>query len=397
MPALGAPGFCGARLREAREARGLTSASLAEVMGVTRQVVSQYELDQTSPPPERLFLLASTLNLPAAFFVQPARLTADRLVFFRSQAAATKSERTKAERRLEWLSDVVLYLSRFVEFPLVNFPVQAAAYADAPWVTASIEEAAQTVRHEWGLGQGPIPNVVSLIESHGGVLTRGIVETETIDAFSVRIADDRPAMFLGADKDSAARSRFDAAHELAHNVLHHEISARRLFNPADRRIIEDDANRFASAFLMPASEFARDLRSPTLESMAMAKPRWGVSIGAMIHRCVDLEILRTEEASRLWMARAKRGWNRKEPLDDQMPVEQPGLLRSAIELVTSEGIRTRDQIVSELPFGAGDIEALAGLDAGYLASEAIPIRLIARTPRTDLVAGGGQIIDFPGD
>ncbi len=53
-------------------------------------------------------------------------------------------------------------------------------------------------------------------------------------------------------------------------------------NDTDRKTGEHEAHRFASAFLMPAPEFARDLRTPTLEGMRITKSRWGVSIGAMI-------------------------------------------------------------------------------------------------------------------
>src|SRR5690349_8107394 len=122
MPPHGTPGFEGSRLREAREARGLSAASLAEVVGISRQVISQYEHGQTAPTPDNLYLIAGTLNLPVAFFLQPPRALADRTVFFRSLAAATKGERAKAERRLDWLEDLVKYLETFVEFPAVAFP-----------------------------------------------------------------------------------------------------------------------------------------------------------------------------------------------------------------------------------------------------------------------------------
>ena len=37
---LGTPGFVGPRLREAREGRGLTAMSLAELLGITRSAIS---------------------------------------------------------------------------------------------------------------------------------------------------------------------------------------------------------------------------------------------------------------------------------------------------------------------------------------------------------------------
>jgi Zn-dependent peptidase ImmA (M78 family)/transcriptional regulator with XRE-family HTH domain len=400
MPTHRTPGFTGSRLREAREARGLSAASLAEVVGLSRQVISQYEHGQTAPTPDRLYLIAAKLNLPVAFFLQPPRAATDRTVFFRSLAAATKGERAKAESRLDWLEDLVGYLEGFVEFPTASYPdLGAWARSGGTWSPREIDSVAVEIRRQWNAGDGPIGNMIGLLESRGGIATRGIVETETIDAFSVRLdSNHRPAFFLGADKDSAARSRFDAAHELGHHVLHAAVKPKRLMNALERKAVEREAHQFASAFLLPASEFARDLRAPTLDGMRIAKSRWAVSIGAMIQRCVDLEILRSHEAERLWIARAKRGWVRQEPLDDELPMEQPTLLRKAIELVVLEGEGTRAQILRDLPLGAADIEALGGLPAGYFAEEGAPVRLLARRPNSGQDQGEtGQIIEFPGD
>jgi Zn-dependent peptidase ImmA (M78 family)/transcriptional regulator with XRE-family HTH domain len=363
------------------------------VIGVSRQVISQYEHGQTAPSPDKLYVIAAKLGLPVAFFLLPVRPDAERVVFFRSQAAATKGEQTKAERRLEWLGDLVNYLSRFVEFPEVAFP-KVSERSAAPWTGAAIEEAAHEARAQWGVGSGPVANMVALAERHGAIATRGIVETERIDAFSVRIGD-RPAIFLGADKDSAVRSRFDAAHELGHHVLHSDMPSKRLMSAVERKNAEGEAHRFASAFLLPASEFARDLRAPTLEGMLIAKSRWGVSIGAMIQRCADIEILRPDEAERLWVARAKRGWSRREPLDDELPLEQPALLRGAVELMVAEGIRTPEEIALDVPLGPSDIESLCGLPAGYLSHDEAPVQLIAkRSVARPPTSGRGEVIDF---
>ena len=50
----GTPGFVASRLREAREARALTGIALAEMVGVTRQAISNYEIGRGSPRPEVL-------------------------------------------------------------------------------------------------------------------------------------------------------------------------------------------------------------------------------------------------------------------------------------------------------------------------------------------------------
>src|SRR5690349_13240565 len=122
MPRVGTPGFTGDRLREAREARGVTAVTLAELVGVTPQAVSQYEHGVSSPTPDKLYLMASKLSLPVEYFLQPPRERRERIVFYRSRAAATKQALTKADKRLDWMLDLIEYLQRYVEFVVPNVP-----------------------------------------------------------------------------------------------------------------------------------------------------------------------------------------------------------------------------------------------------------------------------------
>src|SRR5205085_3002223 len=120
----------------------------------------------------------------------------------------------------------------------------------------------------------------------------------------------------GRDKASASRQRFDAAHELAHLVLHRGVDPKRLNSAADYKIMEDQAHYFASALLMPAESFASDLYAPTLDGMLSLKQTWKVSVAAMIKRCEALGIIDDEGARRLWINYNRRGWRRTgEPFD----------------------------------------------------------------------------------
>ena len=108
----GTPGFVGARLREAREARGLTAISLAEILSVSRSAVSLYELGEATPQPEVMRKIVGVLNLPDAFFLLAADDTlAAETIFYRSMSSATKGARLRGERRYGWLKKVVDRLS----------------------------------------------------------------------------------------------------------------------------------------------------------------------------------------------------------------------------------------------------------------------------------------------
>jgi Zn-dependent peptidase ImmA (M78 family)/transcriptional regulator with XRE-family HTH domain len=396
---LGTPGFVGGRLREAREARGLSQTALAEILGVTRAAVSQYEAGSATPRPEILERISQVLNFPPHFFSRPVPQRAAPAVFYRSMSSATKVARAKAERRFLWMADdFVPYLGQFVELPKVNFPDLPLPADLLVMSDNQIEDVAATVRRFWGLGEGPISNVVWLLENNGAIVTRGYLEVADLDSFCAWVAS-RPYVFLNADKQSAARSRFDAAHELAHLILHRGIEGRRLERRADHAILERQAHRFAAAFLLPARSFLDAVYMPTLDAFRALKPIWRVSIGMMIMRAEHLNLISQEQSRRLWVAYSRRGWKRGEPLDPELPAEEPRLQRSAFELLIGEGVQTPDDVLLNLGLPATDIEAVAGLQPGYV-SEAPPEARLLEFPTQRSVKGqhptptAGELVPF---
>jgi Zn-dependent peptidase ImmA (M78 family) len=276
-------------------------------------------------------------------------------------------------------------ISQFLQLPQINFPDFGDYFSgEMPRHPSSIslddvEALALKTRQFWKLGDGSISNVVWLLENNGAIVTRGELYSESLDAFSEwaqwQESHERPYIFLGADKDVCARSRYDAAHELGHVILHRNIDRTCLNKKAEFKLIEDQADRFAGAFLLPASAFANAFSVPSLDAFRVLKSTWKVSVAMMIHRSVDLGFISKDYSSRLWANLARRGWKVKEPLDDEIPVERPRLLRRSFELLINEGVRTRAEITSALSYPAKDIEELAGLPASFLEEKQAPISL----------------------
>jgi Zn-dependent peptidase ImmA (M78 family)/transcriptional regulator with XRE-family HTH domain len=368
---IGTPGFCGERLAQAREARGLTATALSEMIGVRKANISQYEHGKQSPSREVMERIVVVLNQPASFFLRPVTLVGEDSIWWRAMSSATKTARGRAHARFIWLTEIVAYLNDYLDFPAVNLPAFQVP-SDVQAITLGlIEEIAYECRRFWKLGDGPIADAVLLLENNGIMVSRGELLADKLDAFSHWSDDsERPYIFLGADKESAVRSRHDAAHELGHLILHRQVDRKVIRNPKLFRLIEDQAHRFASAFNLPARGFADQLWTPTLDAFLALKPHWKISIAAMVMRCEQLGILSEEQATRTWINLSRRGWNKEEPLDDRLLPERPRLLRRSIELLVKEGIKTSEQIVSDLAMNASDIESLACLDQGYLTGEA---------------------------
>jgi Zn-dependent peptidase ImmA (M78 family) len=94
--------------------------------------------------------------------------------------------------------------------------------------------------------------------------------------------------------------------------------------------VEQQANRFASEFLMPQREIARHLHDFDLETAAALKPVWKVSMAAIIKRALDLRKISESKYRRLFTSLSAQGYRKNEPF--QIPVEEPQAVRRLVAL-----------------------------------------------------------------
>jgi Zn-dependent peptidase ImmA (M78 family)/DNA-binding XRE family transcriptional regulator len=363
---VGTLGFVAERLTEGREARGLTQASLAEMTGIKAQSLSHYEQGRQSPSPEALALLADKLGLPEHYFLRPITIHSTAPVYYRSLSPAGRAARLKAERNFGWLKEIAAWLARYIEMPRLHMPPMNASAISDRIDPAGIERIADECRAFWNLGHGPVRSVVGLMERAGLIVARLPLEPD-MHGFS-QWDGETPYIVLDSNGRSCARARFDAAHELGHLILH-----RGLGPPADQKthnVREDQANRFAGAFLLPAQAFRREVWAPGLDTLVSLKKDWKCSVAAMICRSEQLGIFDKDQSRRAWVNLSRRGWKTEEPLDDTQQPERPESLARALQLLLEGGVKDRHTVVFELGIGVKDIENLLGLDAGYLADPA---------------------------
>ena len=368
---VGTPNFVGERLKEAREARGLTGVTLAELVGVKRASISQYELGNASPKFDVLQKLATVLNVPRAFFLRPLAQPDTDSLFYRSMSAATKSDRLKASRKYSWLKQLTTYLRGYVRFPRIQIPLLDVPPEIDAIDTNAIAFAASLTRKCWGLGDGPISDVTLLFENNGVIVSKVTFNTMRMDGFSSWDETSKtPYVVLGEDKGSAVRSRFDAAHELGHLVLHRNLPPQSISNPINNKAIESQANEFAGAFLLPEETFVEDLYIVSLDSLKALKSKWKVSIASMLHRADALDMTTEKQSKGLWVNLTRRGWRTREPLDDQLEPESPRLLRRAVELIINKGVLDPGQIISDLCLSSLDISELSCVEDELLVTHA---------------------------
>lgn len=338
------PVFDANRLRLAREARGLKQNELARLLGVQPAALSQFEHERARPSASTLTALALALHFPVTFFGR----TEEREVphsFFRSLRSTTVIDRKQAEATAELFFQLTLALERYVQLPKVDLPSVPLSGHVTP------ADAAREVRRRWQVPSGPIKNVVRLLEQHGIVVARTLRGSEKVDAFS-RHFTPRPVVVLAADKKDRARSRFDAAHELGHLVIHsYEIGA--------IKEVEDQAHAFAAEFLMPADEIRAQLPVRLdWDRLVKMKFIWGTSVKALLTRAAQLGVMHEGSYVRAMKIYSSRGWRRGEP-GDLGPPEMPRLLQKAVELIHEAGI-TSLQLATEAKLSIAEVERLLG-------------------------------------
>lgn len=319
----------------------MTARSLANAVSVSPITISRLENGVNEPEEETLNALSRVLDFPRDFFsagdfddlpVQSAS--------FRSLTSMTARERDAALS-----AGTIAFL--FNDWIEERFNLPAPDVPDLR-ADATPEAAAQAVREYWGLGQQPVPSMVKLLEAKGVRVFSLCEDTKTVDAFSCW-RNSQPFVFLNTFK-STERSRFDAAHELGHLVMH------RHGEQHDSRQAENEADQFASHFLMPQDDLASRIRYVTgLEELIRAKKRWGVSVAALTYRLNKMGIVSEWQNRTFNIEISRRGYRSHEPegLTPECSVVWPQVLGALWNERT-----TRDHIAAALHLPTHELESV---------------------------------------
>lgn len=331
------------RVELARKRRRITAKSLAETLGISAVALSRILSGLAQPPADFAENLERVLGYPRDFFFKCEVDEIDvRAASFRSLTAMTAKERDACLAAGFLAFEISMWVKKIFDLPSPDLLDLSSE--------RSPSNAARALRSYWGIGEKPIGNMIHFLESKGVRVFSLSENTKNIDAFSCW-RNDEPYIFLNTFK-TTERSRFDAAHELGHLVLHKH-------GGPNQKDAENQANSFASAFLMPEADVVSTLPyANRFKDLVQAKRRWGVSVAALAYRLHKLELMsdwnyrntmitlnkeyaRSEpeplssEKSYVWHVVLSELWKEKKTIDSiaaelRTPVEEIGSLIFAL-------------------------------------------------------------------
>jgi len=360
----------GQRIKQARVAAGMTqdqviAALVAERISLTKGGLSKYERGGSTPKSTVMRGLAEVLGVEASFFLEEPLIQIRWLAFRKgSRMGKTRQERVKAmaESQLEAFLTLKNALVPTSDDDLPGpMSVSRAEHA---------EEAADSLRRSWRLGEQPIESVTAAIEDGGGVVVETGGSEDMFDGLSGWANETVPVIVVSrAGEDD--RRRFNLAHELGHLFM--DVRAE------DKKAEEKLANRFAAAFLVTATTARRELgikrRHLDLRELMMLKQKHGLSMQAWIYRAADLGIIEQAHARSLFAEMGSRGWRRHEPVEFKGE-ERPKKLRLLTVRALAEGLLSHRQAERICPGMTREVGEMEGEPA-----EVLNARSLSRMPK----------------
>lgn len=334
-------------LRIARQARGLSQTELSKQSGVSQANLSKLENGLINPSDDVLDRVASVLHFPRSLFFEPDRvlglpISIHPMYRKRASVGQRSLERLEAEINIR-----LLHIRRLLKSTVYE-PELPLPEMDIDEFGGDPEQIAELVRRTWLVPMGPLKDLVGWIERAGCVVVPCDFAALSVDGITSISPGMPPCIFLNRNQP-ADRQRFSLGHELGHIVMHRVPSL----------TMEDEANAFASALLMPAREIHPYLSGRlTIQKLAALKPVWHVSMQALLYRAKAIGAINANQSQYLWRQISAFGYKRSEPPELDFPAEEPAVLQEIIRVHLEDLGYEMDDLCSVLHVFEDDLRSM---------------------------------------
>lgn len=299
----------GKRLLQARKMKGWSLAKLREHMGdmVSIAALSKYEKGQSMASSKVLVALSEALDVSLDYLFREFEVNMER-IRFRKMSTLPKKEQARVTEEARDFFERYFEIEELVDLrPKFKSPIKKSIGQD-------YEAMARELRDEWKIGEEPIANVHALLEERGIKVWYAKNCAAKFDGFSAE-TDRGPVIVVSAQKTSA-RKRMTALHELAH-LLCEPLQM-------DEKEEEQFVKGLTGAILLPASALysilGKTRKSIPLGELLEIKKRFGISMGGIIMRAAQLNIIPQDYVRKFFSFGAGKSWrsDKKEPWDKRL-------------------------------------------------------------------------------
>ncbi len=323
--------FNGNMVKVARESRRLTQTELSEKLDISQVLVSKIEADLYPLTEKLVSNIAEKLSYPISFFENNVLSIDMGTKLHRKRLALTK----KDENYIDSLVSIyTLCISKLLNFVDIEINIPEIPIDE----NNSIPDIACELRNVWNIPKGTLPNLIGYMEKNGIFVFDIDMPIAHFDAVSTYNNALNIGIIVINKNQPADRYRFTLAHELGHLIMH-----RNSFSSEK----ENEANNFASAFLMPEKDIYDQLQNINFWNLTDYKQIWKVSMAALIRRAYDLSIIDKRKYTSLNVRLSQEGYKKCEPLCGLVK-EKPSLFKDLLTYFSTNLNYSEKDILSVL-------------------------------------------------
>lgn len=330
-------------LRRLRALRGLDQGELAAAAGISRNAYRAMETGASEPRVGNLQRIAEALGVPMVELFREV----PQLKTLRFRSLKTRSAQQEAERD-EIVTRVALWLKDFTELedelgsksPL---KIQGLIGKESDPVLM-----ARRIREKLGLApDAPVTDICDELEEAGIKLMLTPSKSEVFFGLSVGLDDDGPAVAINTRADIPVERRiFSTAHELGHLLLHPSSYDGEMAEESEKAPEEQQANVFASHFLMPQEAFTAKWNEYAglhfVDRVMKMKRHFLVSYKTVLRRLIELGVVDKE----IWRVFGRFYQSRfDKPLkgskDEPFPLAEPDFREDRLDLLVRQAWEKR--------------------------------------------------------
>lgn len=303
-------------MKRARQTLALSREDVAGRLAVPLEELVTWEEGAAEPPIERVWDLSDLYGRDVDYFLRPHEAVPSALNFRVTWPHALEELSLETRQTIATFDELCRSAGEIESILELPKPTPLPTYPDL-----SAEELAALERERLSVGDRPIADLRGLIELQGVLCFHLPIPNNEFSGLSWIHREYGPCILINAS-DNPGRRAFTTAHEYGHLLRRDGDSVCDLTIEAG---VERQASRFATCFLMPASDVIetfhrRGLSPGTLgvSEIASLSRRYGVSLEAMRFRLKELD-LATETVLQLaldlppskYFGRSRPKWRRR--------------------------------------------------------------------------------------